>query len=97
VSAAPDVNVTNNYCLIAPNQFHTYVVVWTTTTITISFDGWPCVIDKWNPAPPLVKPAPFDQPFLIALTQALGVNANAVTESTPLPATTQIDYVRVWS
>jgi beta-glucanase (GH16 family) len=92
-----DPNATNNYCLITPGDFHTYVVVWTTSTITISFDGRTCVSDNWNPASPLVKPAPFDQPFLIALTQALGVNGNAVNAATPLPATTQIDYVRVWS
>jgi beta-glucanase (GH16 family) len=97
VPAAPDPNVTNNYCLITPGEFHTYVAVWTTTTITISYDGRTCVSDNWNPAPSLAKPAPFDQPFLISLTQALGVNANAVTPDTPLPATTQIDYVRVWS
>ena len=50
-----------------------------------------------EPGAAAVKPAPFDQPFIVALTQALGVGANAVTAATPLPATTQIDYVRVWS
>jgi beta-glucanase (GH16 family) len=95
--AAPDPYVTNNYCKITPGQFHTYAAQWTPSTITITFDGKTCVSDSWNPAPPLVKPAPFDQPFLLALTQALGVNANAVTADTPLPATTQVDYVRVWS
>jgi beta-glucanase (GH16 family) len=92
-----DPNATNNYCLITANQFHTYVLQWTTSTISITFDGRTCVNDNWNPAPPLVKPAPFDQPFLIALTQALGVSGNAVNDATQLPATTQIDYVRVWS
>ena len=38
-----------------------------------------------------------DQPFIVSLTQALGVGTNAFDPSTtPLPATTQIDYVRVW-
>ena len=92
-----DPNATNNFCLITANQFHTYVLQWTTSWISITYDGRTCIYDSWNPAPPLVKPAPFDQPFLIALTQALGVNTNAVTGATQLPATTQIDYVRVWS
>ena len=36
-------------------------------------------------------------PFSIALTQALGVGTNEFDPgSTPLPATTQLDYVRVW-
>jgi beta-glucanase (GH16 family) len=95
--ASPDPNVTDNYCLIDPGQFHTYTAIWTTSSITIQFDGRTCLSDSWNPAAPLVKPQPFDQPFMIALTQALGVNSNAVTDATPLPATTQIDYVRVWS
>lgn len=92
-----DPSATNNFCFITPNQFHTYVLTWTTSQLTITFDGKTCVKDTWNPAPPLVKPAPFDQPFLLALTQALGVGANAVSDATQLPATTQIDYVRVWS
>jgi hypothetical protein len=56
------------------------------------------VADSWNPAAPLVKPQPFDQPFFINLTQALGIGANLFDPATtPLPATTQVDYVRVWS
>ncbi|MDT4920587.1 MAG: hypothetical protein QOI15_1489 [Pseudonocardiales bacterium] len=94
---ASDPNVTNNYCLINPAQFHTYVATWTSSSITITFDGRTCIADAWNPAPPLTRPQPFDQPFIVALTQALGVQANAVTAATPLPATTLIDYVRVWS
>jgi hypothetical protein len=31
---------------------------------------------------------PFDEPFFISLTHALGVGTNAVTAATPLPATT---------
>ena len=41
---------------------------------------------------------PFDQPFFIALTQALGVGTNHFTPgTTELPATTQIDWVRAWA
>jgi hypothetical protein len=33
----------------------------------------------------------------VALSQALGINTNAFNPATtPLPATTSIDYVRVW-
>jgi beta-glucanase (GH16 family) len=92
-----DPYATNNFCLITPDQFHVYVLQWTTSAISITFDGRTCVYDSWNPAAPLVKPAPFDQPFMIALTQALGTDGNVVSDSTQLPATTQIDYVRVWS
>lgn len=97
--AAPDPNDTNNNCLMVdPYNFHDYAVEWTATTITITIDGATCVADSWNPAAPLVKPQPFDQPFFLNLTQALGVQSNAFKPSiTHLPATTQVDFVRVWS
>jgi beta-glucanase (GH16 family) len=96
-SGGYDLNSTNTTCRISnPAAFHTYLLEWTSSLIRISFDGKVCVSDSWNPAPPLTAPQPFDQPFMIALTQALGVGTNAVTAATPLPATTQIDYVRVW-
>ena len=61
------------------------------------FDGQTCLVDSWDPADPLVKPQPFDQPFMVALTQFLGVQGNAFDPATtPLPATTNVDYVRVW-
>ena len=95
--ATLDWNVTNNYCLINDiSQFHTYVVEWTPQTITIIYDGKTCLVNDWNPAG-LVKPAPFDHPFMVALTQALGMTTNSYDPAvTPLPATTQVDYVRVW-
>jgi beta-glucanase (GH16 family) len=97
VPAAVDPNVTNNYCMIDDlSQFHTYTAEWTPTTITIIYDGKVCLVDTFNAASPLTAGQPFDQPFMIALTQALGIGVNAPTASTPLPATTQVDYVRVW-
>lgn len=87
--------VTNNYCMIAdPSAFHTYVAEWTRKAITISFDGKTCVHHKFG----LLGTKPFDQPFIVALTQALGVGSNAYARgTTPLPAKTQVDYVHVWS
>ena len=94
ISPTLDTNVTNNYCTIASvNAFHSYTVEWTASTITVSYDGKTCITDY----APTLAPGPFSQPFVVALTQALGVGGNAFTSSTPLPATTQVDYVRVWS
>lgn len=88
-----DPNVTSTNCDINPAQFNTYGVDWTPTTITVLYNGNICVSDSW-----LNGPAPFNQPFFIALTQALGLSgSNAVTAATPLPATTQIDWVRAWT
>lgn len=98
VAAAPDPRATNNYCLIDNiSEFHTYTAIWTPESIEILYDGKRCLINTWSPAAPLVKPQPFDHPYIIALTQALGIGVNAFDAGkTPLPATSQIDYVRVW-
>jgi beta-glucanase (GH16 family) len=96
VPKTADPNVTTTSFVINPNVFHDYVALWTPTTITIQIDGKTALIDNWNPAG-MTKPAPFDQPFMVQLTQALGIRTNAFDPAhTPLPATTQIDYVRVW-
>lgn len=89
--------VTNNFCVINNvNAFHEYAVEWTTTTITITFDGQVCMIDH-PAATGLTGIAPFDQPFFMLLSSALGIGLNAYNASkTPLPATTQVDYVRMW-
>jgi beta-glucanase (GH16 family) len=91
-----DPNVTNNWCMITdPSNWHTYALEWTSTTLTISYDGATCIKDTWNPVE-MTKPAPFNQPFYLNLTQALGLGTNAFSSSTPMPATTQVDYVHVW-
>jgi beta-glucanase (GH16 family) len=95
-----DPNVTNDYCSVAnTNAYNTYAAVWTPTTITILMDGQTCLVDDWNPASPEVKPDPFNMPFFVNLTSAMGITTNAPASniSTDLPATTNIDWVRVWS
>jgi Glycosyl hydrolases family 16 len=91
-------HVTNTSCLIADlDEFHTYAVEWTATGIRVLFDDQTCLVHLWNPESPLVSPQPFDQPFLVVLTQALGIGTNEFDPATtPLPATTEVDYVRVW-
>jgi beta-glucanase (GH16 family) len=94
--AAPDPNVTRHDCMIADiSAFHTYVVEWSPTSIKIIYDGKTCLVNNsWKPKSPLIRPQPFDHPFVVALTQGLGVDFDP--EVTPLPATTEVDYVRVW-
>jgi beta-glucanase (GH16 family) len=96
--AEPDPSVTNNWCMIEDlASFHTYTAEWTKTEIKIIYDGRICVVHKLNPAYPLTSSQPFDQPFIVVLTQALGVGTNEFDpETTPLPAKTVVDYVRVW-
>ena len=90
--------VTNENCVIDPKKFNDYVLEWTPTTMTFIFNGQTCLIDHWAPSSPLRAPEPFDQPFFVNLTQALGINSNAFSPTaTPLPATTEVKYVRVWN
>ena len=100
-NTATNTNIpTNNYCMIDDiAQYHTYAVEWTSKNITIIYDGKVCMVNNWIPGPSLTKPQPFDHPFFLSLTQALGVDANGngfEPGKTPLPAVTEVDYVRVW-
>jgi beta-glucanase (GH16 family) len=68
-------------------KYHTYALEWTPQRATFYYDDVPCF---WAGR---VGSA---EPFLIALTQALGVRGNAATSATPTPATMKVDWVRVW-
>jgi beta-glucanase (GH16 family) len=87
-------------CTFDYTTWNTFSVVWEPGTITMYVNDRTCLVDNYAPAGGLSSPAPFNQPFFIALSQALGVTVsnsdNATTSKTPIPATTQIDYVRVW-
>lgn len=85
----PGVN-TAYTCSIKPGAFNTYTLTWSASRLEIDVNGAPCLINtSGDPA--------FQKPYIVALTQALGVGANGLDANTPLPATMQVDYVRVWS
>lgn len=96
--AASNTNVVTAYdCSINPDQFNDYVVDWTPTSITTIYNGKVCMVDHWVPTAPETAPEPFNQPFFINLTQALGVGTNSFNaNTTPLPASTEVKFVRVW-
>ena len=73
--------------------FHTYTLVWTATAISFSYDGTQCYsYTNWTPMTGFAAPAPFNQPFFTILQTTL----DGTDASTVLPATTEVDYVRVW-
>jgi beta-glucanase (GH16 family) len=97
-TAKPDPTVTNTTCLIDdPAAFHTYTAVWSPGRIVISFDDRVCIDHAIHPARPLKGSQPFDQPFSIHLSQCLGGSTNRVNDKTVLPATTEVDWVRIWA
>lgn len=86
---------TNYQCLVSNvRAFHTYTLEWTPSSILISYDGKPCLRNtSWR----MLGSAPFDKPYFLALMQALGVSKNVPGSRTPLPSSTIVDYVRIWS
>ncbi len=97
-SQPDDHSVTNNYCLVDDvTAFHTYVLEWTSSKIRITFDGQTCLDHTIDAVSPLTTSGPFGQPFFMVLTQMLGAGDNSLGATTMSPATTQVDYVRMWS
>ena len=99
VGEGDDPYATSWKCAVSrPELMHLYVLEWTTKTLTIKYDGRTCLVNNWQPDAPLTKPAPFNRPFFMILTQSLGMGANDFSVAkTPLPATMKIDWVKVWS
>jgi beta-glucanase (GH16 family) len=97
VNASTSTNTpTTDACHIDLAQYNDYAVTWEPGSFTVTINGTTCLIDDYA-ASGLTGAEPFNQPFFIALTQALGIGTNAFNPSTtPLPATTSIQYVRVW-
>ncbi|HWF56548.1 MAG TPA: glycoside hydrolase family 16 protein [Solirubrobacteraceae bacterium] len=90
-------NETTGYCPILPAVYNTYAVTWAPGAFLVQVNGLTCLIDYYVPDNGLYSPEPFNRPFMIALTQALGYGSDAfLPGTTPLPATTSVEYVRAW-
>jgi hypothetical protein len=68
-------------------RFHTYTVEWTPATATFYYDGVECF---W------AGRTGTSQPFLIALSQGLGIRNNIESPATPRRAAMKVAWVRVW-
>ncbi|MDP3892911.1 glycoside hydrolase family 16 protein, partial [Nocardioides sp.] len=76
-------------CLADRGVFNTYTLIWGPSRIEILVNGKTCLVNtSGDPA--------FRKPYILLLTVGLGRSLNAKTSRTPLPATTHVDYVRVW-
>lgn len=84
----PGVNTAWN-CAASRGTYHTYTLTWSAQTLEIDVDGLACLINNSG------DPA-FQKRYIVALSALLGTGANSLQANTPLPATTSIDYVRVW-
>jgi beta-glucanase (GH16 family) len=91
-------NVQTTYsCVINTGHWNDYILEWAPGTLKFIYNSQTCLVDHYQAASPATDGEPFDQPFFINLTQALGITPNAFSPgTTPLPATTDVQYVRVW-
>ncbi|CAM4408928.1 family 16 glycosylhydrolase [Paenibacillus macerans] len=84
------------------NDFHVYSVVWEEDNIKWYVDGkffFKANRDQWySAAAPNNPNAPFDQPFYLIMNLAIGGNFDGGVTPNPgdIPATLQVDYVRVY-
>jgi beta-glucanase (GH16 family) len=76
-------------CTATRGQWTTYTLEWSATRLSILVNGKLCLSNT-------SADSAFAKPYIAALTQGLGEGANALTSSTPIPATMNVDYVRVW-
>jgi beta-glucanase (GH16 family) len=84
-------STTNDFCMVDRVQdWHTYVLEWEPSMIKISYDGKQCLLNT-------SQGTPFDKPTFMSLFQGLGIGGNQMSAATPLPATAQFAWVRVWS
>ncbi|WP_375001115.1 family 16 glycosylhydrolase [Aeromicrobium sp. CTD01-1L150] len=88
---------TNYWCTLDPTQWTTYAAEWTPRGITITYGDQVCLDHEWAANPPLTGSQPFDQPFMLAISQGIGEAENKRTADTPALATLEVDWVKVWS
>ncbi len=76
-------------CAAQRGVFNTYTLEWTATRIEIFVNGKSCLVNTTG------DPA-FRKAYIMAFTQALGTAGNDYAGTAPLPATLEVDYVKVW-
>ena len=85
--AKQGVNTAN--CPAARGTYNTYTLTWTATTLRIDVNGQTCLVNTSGDQA-------FKKRYIAAFTQGLGVGANRLRWNTPIPATLNVDYLRVW-
>lgn len=76
-------------CMAARGEFNTYRLTWSASRIEIRVNGKLCLTNTSGDAA-------FRERYIVSLTQAIGFGENALVDDTSLPATMEIDRVRVW-
>ncbi|GAC1383985.1 MAG: hypothetical protein NVSMB48_18250 [Marmoricola sp.] len=88
-NGGPILGVNMQYCSAPRGVWNTYDLVWTPTSVAISVNGTTCLVNTSGDSA-------FQKRYIINLTEAMGAGFDEASASTPLPATMDVDYVRVW-
>jgi beta-glucanase (GH16 family) len=76
-------------CPSTRGAWHTYALEWFADRLTILVDGRTCLTNTRGASS-------YQKPFIINLTQFLGNANNQYDGQVALPATMEVDYVKVW-
>jgi beta-glucanase (GH16 family) len=76
-------------CKAKRGEFNTYTLEWSPGRLEIWVNGVSCLVNT------SADPA-WQKPYIAAFTQGLGTGDNSYDGRIPLPATTSVDYFRVW-
>jgi beta-glucanase (GH16 family) len=76
-------------CAAPRGVFNTYTLEWTASRLEVFINGHSCLVNTSGDTA-------FRKRYIMNLTQALGTGADALTPATKVPATMNVDYVKVW-
>ncbi|MET3960908.1 hypothetical protein ABIE44_000842 [Marmoricola sp. OAE513] len=76
-------------CAADRGVWNTYTLEWSASKIQIFVNNKLCLTNTSGDKA-------FLKPYIIALTQGMGAKGNEYNTATPVPATMNVDYVKVW-
>ena len=76
-------------CAAQRGVYNTYTLTWSANRLEIQVNGKTCLVNTSGDGA-------FQKPYIMALTQALGATGNEYDGRAPIPATMNVDYVKVW-
>ncbi len=88
-NGGPRPGINTAKCPASRGVYNTYTLTWTSTTLTILINGKTCLINT-------SRDKAFQKRYIVAFSQSLGVGNNRMSSNTTIPATTLVDYLRVW-
>ena len=77
-------------CAAQRGVYNTYTLEWSANRLEVFVNGTSCLVNTSGDSA-------FRKHYILDLTQALGSGTDVVTAATTVPATMNVDYVKVWT